>query len=68
MANEVPDHPTELGQIVRRRRNGSSTAAWGLVVGLMLTDRIEALVRWRGERESTSELVDTLVDAIRFLL
>ena len=65
MSNQADPLRIRPGQIVRRRSGGT---AWGLVVGVIFAERMEALVRWRGDRESTFELVDGLVDAIQFLL
>jgi hypothetical protein len=57
----------DIGQLVRRR-DQSRGVGWGLVVGLVLVEPVEALVRWSDARHSTFEVVDGLVDAIQFLL
>jgi len=55
----------EIGQIVRRR-DQSQGAGWGLIIGLVLLEPVEALVRWSDGTQSTFELMDNLVDAIQF--
>jgi len=57
----------DIGQLVRRR-DQSRGVGWGLVVGLVLVEPVEALVRWSDAQHSTFEVVDGLVDAIQFLL
>ena len=57
----------DIGQLVRRR-DQSRGVGWGLVVGLVLVEPVEALVRWSDAQQSSFEVVDGLVDAIQFLL
>jgi hypothetical protein len=54
-------HPdVVLGQLVQPR--GDGVARLGRMVGVMVTDRCEALVRW-GEAEASFEVLDDLVEA-----
>jgi hypothetical protein len=63
----APDEAIELGQLVRHRAPAASTA-WGIIVGLVFAKQLEALVRWQGTPEATFERLDSLIDAIQFLL
>jgi hypothetical protein len=63
----APDEAIKLGQLVRHRAPASS-AGWGIIVGLVFAEQLEALVRWQGTAEATFERLDSLIDAIQFLL
>jgi hypothetical protein len=49
-----------LGQLVQLR--GDGVPRLGRIVGVMVTDRCEALVRW-GDAEASFEILEDLVEA-----
>jgi hypothetical protein len=60
MGTAVPRLALQIGQTVRRRTD-PETAAVGVVVGLVLLEPSQALVRWPGVG-STFEPEDSLVE------